>query len=323
MEAATAQPELVDGTADEVPAEPEAPAVAAAHGDVAAGGNLALVPSPRTAPLVAGESAADRIRVAREIAIQLDDIIKEQGLRTKMGRKQITKKDGSKEWVDNFHIDIEAWQTLAAFLEIAAVPVWTRRVIDPATGEPERVQYVVQRLFYPNGTKAEAIKNGTAEVERVERAEVDGYSWEARVEVYKDGALVGAGESMVSRSEEQWRDDNDHELRSMSQTRAASRAIASVARWIVALAGYTGSEAPAPGEENDVNRAAALQAASPELRETARNAVLYLLDGDLGATETLEERLKAQFNGDFPAVVLQAVLLAAHAVKNQREAQAA
>lgn len=324
---AVAQPELdVEGTAEEIPAEPDQPEQAAHHTSVATGGNVrALVPIQRTTALVAGDSAADRIQTAKEIATQLDDIIKEQGLRTKIGRKRVTRKDGSDQWVDNFHIDIDAWQTLAAFLELAALPVWTRRVIDPATGEPERVRYTVRRLFYPKGTKAQAIKDGTAEVERVETAEVDGYSWEARVEVYKDGALVAAGESMVSRTEEQWRDSDDHAVRAMAQTRASSRAIASVARWIVALAGYTGNPADSPPADDgsEVERAAVLQAASPELRATAHNAIAYLLDGDLGATEQLEERLQAQYDDAMPAVVLQAVLIVAQGIKDHREAQAA
>lgn len=315
----------VDATADEIPAAPE-PTRAAHHTSVANGGNLGpsreLVAAPPAAALVAGATARERIKVAREIATQLDDIIKEQGLRTQIGNKQITKKNGQKEWVPNFHIDIEAWQTLAAFLEIAAVPVWTRRVIDPSTGEPERVRYTVEKFIYPKGTKKEAIKNGTADVEAVERSEVDGYSWEARVEVYKGGELVGAGESMVSRTERDWRDSDDYAVRSMAQTRAASKAIASVARWIVTLAGYSGNPADREPENGDVERAGALQPASEELRATAHNALAWLLAGDAAAVDRLEERLKAQYDNDFPAVVLQAVLLVAAAVKNQREAAA-
>jgi hypothetical protein len=276
-----------------------------------------------TTTLVPGESAADRLRVATEIATELDSVIKTQGLRTKIGSKRIVKPDGSSEWVDNFHIDIEAWQTLAAFLGLAAVPVWTRRVIDPATGTPERVTYAVRREVYRKGTTKAAIKDGSAVVERVETAEIDGYSWEARVEVYKDGALVSAGEAMVSRTEEAWRESDDHACRSMAQTRAASKAIAGVARWIVTLAGYQGTpnddkpdDPAADPATSDTPRG---QEASDELRNFTRNAIGWLLEGDLDATEAVLDKLAAQHDGTLPAPPLQAVLIVATAVKEHRE----
>jgi hypothetical protein len=308
------RPELaVDGQAEELPAEPPS-----AHSNVADGGNLArggrLVQLPRTTALVAGASAKARIAVATEIATELDNVIKAQGLRTKIGRKKVTRPNGQEEWVDNFHVDIEAWQTLAAFLELAVVPVWTRRVIDPATGETDRVRYTVERTFYKKGAKAADVRAGAAEVDRVERAAVDGYSWEARVEVYKDGALVAAGEGMVSRAEESWRESDDHAVRSMAQTRAASKAIATAARWIVTLAGYAGT--PASELSDD------LAEASDELRVTAVHAVGYLLDGDVDKAEGVMERLVGQYEGKLPAVALQAVVIVAKAVKDQREEQA-
>lgn len=264
------------------------------------------------AALVAGATAADRIHVATEIATQLDHVIKAQGLRTKIGRRKITKPDGSEEWADRFHIDVEAWQTLAAFLELAVVPVWTRPVCDPATGHPVFTPYTVRREVFPKGTKAADIRSGQAQPERVETADVVGFSWEARVEVYKDGALVSAGEAMCSRTEESWRDDSDHDLRSMAVTRAVRNGIANAAKWIVALAGY--------GDAAPTETAAA--EASDELRQVARNALGYLLDGDVTAADQLVERLLAEFDERFPTVAGQAIAITASAVKQHREERA-
>lgn len=268
-------------------------------------------PQAGSTAIVNGANAAERIARATEIATQLDDVIKTQGLRTKIGSRKIVKPDGSDMWVPNYHIDIEAWQTLAAFLELSVVPVWTRRV-DDGHGSPEVHDYTIRREIYAKGTKKNDIKNGTATVERVETAQVHGYSWEARVEVYKNGTLISAGDAMVSRNEESWRERDDHALRSMAQTRAGGRAIAGVARWIVTLAGYNGSP--------DLDAAPASAEASPELRKTTENALAYLLEGELRAIEEVNTALSKHFDG-MPAAALQAICIVTKAVKDAREAE--
>jgi hypothetical protein len=255
-------------------------------------------PSGSTA-IVAGANAAERIVAATEIATQLDKIIAAQGLRTKIGSKRVKDENGRDKWVDNFHIDIEGWQTLAAFLELAVVPRWSKMVTDPATGEPLRARYTVRREIFAKGTRKEAIKDGSAIVERVETAEVDGFSWEARVEVFKDGALVSAGESMCTREEEGWRDAEDQRLRSMAQTRAASKAIAGVARWIVSLAGYAaGTDEPS-----------APAGASPELLEAAHAALSRLVDDDADLLALAAQRLNDQFGDEAPAIAAQTIVI--------------
>lgn len=68
--------------------------------------------------------------------------------------------------------------------------------------------------------------------------------WEARCEARTlDGRTIGAADSMCLRSEERWKDSDDFELRSMAQTRAMSRALASVLRFIPTLAGFSGTPA--------------------------------------------------------------------------------
>lgn len=68
--------------------------------------------------------------------------------------------------------------------------------------------------------------------------------WEARCEARTlDGRVVGAADSMCLTSEERWEDSADFEVRSMAQTRAMSRALASVLRFIPTLAGFAGTPA--------------------------------------------------------------------------------
>lgn len=76
--------------------------------------------------------------------------------------------------------------------------------------------------------------------------------WEARCEARTlDGRTIGAADSMCLRTEQRWKDSEDFELRSMAQTRAMSRALASVLRFIPTLAGMAGT----PAEEMDRARA--------------------------------------------------------------------
>jgi len=68
--------------------------------------------------------------------------------------------------------------------------------------------------------------------------------WEARVEARTlDGRIVGAAEAMCTRSERMWSKRDDYALRSMAQTRATSKALASPLRFVITLAGYQGTPA--------------------------------------------------------------------------------
>lgn len=68
--------------------------------------------------------------------------------------------------------------------------------------------------------------------------------WEARVEARTlDGRTVGAAEAMCTRSERMWAKRDDYALRSMAQTRATSKALASPLRFVITLAGYEGTPA--------------------------------------------------------------------------------
>jgi hypothetical protein len=57
----------------------------------------------------------------------------------------------------------------------------------------------------------------------------------------RDGSMVGRREAMCSRSEDRWKIADDYAIRSMSQTRATSGALSGPLRFIMELAGYSGT----------------------------------------------------------------------------------
>lgn len=111
------------------------------------------------------------------------------------------------------HITIEGWQTLCAMTNHSVEIEWSR----PIPG-----------MAHSNGTQ----------------------TWEARALVRdQSGKVVAAGESMADPSEpdamKKWAKGGNYAVRSMAQTRAMSRAAASRMRYIVQLAGFSGT----PSEE--------------------------------------------------------------------------
>jgi hypothetical protein len=111
------------------------------------------------------------------------------------------------------HVRIEGWTMCGSMLGVFAVPVWTRKTTDPE-------------------------------------------GWEARVEARTlGGHIVGAAEAQCTRDEEKWgwhpkgrngreldpRDD--FALRSMAQTRAASKALRIPLGFIISLAGFDATPA--------------------------------------------------------------------------------
>lgn len=75
--------------------------------------------------------------------------------------------------------------------------------------------------------------------------------WEARVEARTlDGRVIGAAEAQCTRAEKMWARRDDYALRSMAQTRATSKALGSVLRFVVTLAGYSGTPAEEVPHDN-------------------------------------------------------------------------
>lgn len=118
---------------------------------------------------------------------------------------------------------VEAWTLLGSMVGVFPVTAWTR-----------------------------PLKDGNRTV-----------GWEARVEARTlGGSVVGSAESMCTRDEkttkrdgtviQRWAEADEHALRSMAQTRAVSKALASPLRFIAVLAGFAGTPAdempPADGD---------------------------------------------------------------------------
>ena len=134
------------------------------------------------------------------------------------------------------HLRVEAWCCLASLVGVSPVTDWTRDERHPETGEWEGVK--------------------------------------ARVEVKSasSGRVIGAAECGCYRDEPRWANAERHAVLSMAQTRATSKALGQVLRWIPELAGYSGTpaeEMPAPAAPAPAKpkkpRAKKVKAAVPEV----------------------------------------------------------
>jgi hypothetical protein len=119
----------------------------------------------------------------------------------------------------------------------------------------------------------------------------DGTGWEARAEARTlDGRIVGTAEAMCTKAERNWARRESHELRSMAQTRAMSKALAAPLRFIVTLSGLSGT----PAEEVT---AEPYGPAADQREETGlERALEFLYDatlGDLPDLGSVVERLRA------------------------------
>lgn len=126
----------------------------------------------------------------------------------------------------------------------------------------------------------------------------DRTGWEARVEARTlDGRVVGAAESMCSRSESTWKRRDDFALRSMAQTRAISRALRAPLGQIVQLAGYetTGAEEmPSDGEEPSMDSERRGPAAPVAATESQREQIRALIRTLEGANRAIDWRACAR-----------------------------
>lgn len=145
---------------------------------------------------------------AARAAAALKQVIEQTGASLKLGQSE--------------HLKVEAWITLARFFNCAA------------------------RI---------------AETRLVTIGDIHGYEAFAQVVHLGDGTVVSSGEAMCMTDEPQWRERAVYEwrdgvrmktgsepvplfqLRSMAQTRAISKACANAFRWVVVLAGFSGTPA--------------------------------------------------------------------------------
>jgi hypothetical protein len=286
---------------------------------------VAVVPRVGSTELIQAASPAEQIQLATAMAKELDNIIRAQGMRTKMGRRKVVKPDGKEVWEDSYHTNVEAWQTLATFLGLAIVPDDPEPIRDD-DGNVKFVAYEVSKEFYPKGTTGAQIRSGSAQPERVERATVEGAEgFTCRCLVYKNGIVVGAGSSRCTRLEEAWRAKPDYALEGMAQTRAIGRGMATPGRWIVTLAGYNGTpaeEMPPQAEEPVQQGPLFGPAASDAVLDSLRRAVAFVLSDAADServTKVLQE-LTVACDGYIPSIVARSI---GHTAAAARDDQAA
>jgi len=77
--------------------------------------------------------------------------------------------------------------------------------------------------------------------------------WEARASVRtRDGTEVGSAEAMCTRSETNWRNKAEHDVRAMSQTRARRNALRGVLGAFLVLTGFDFADPDAPANDDQV-----------------------------------------------------------------------
>jgi hypothetical protein len=230
--------------------------------------------------IIAGEEPTEILEKAGAIATALADLIEKQNLAVNVGRGK--------------HVEVGGWQALGALVgalggtPLHAETVWSRRVGDEH-GAPERTSYHAVVKRYHSREKGGGLR------ETVEY-DVDGFSWEACVEIRTlAGVVVGRAEAMCSRTEEPWGQRDEFALRSMAETRAESRAYRRAVGWLVSIAGYSATPAEEMATVNP-------QVLSPELpwgpklprgaRAAQASAALQVLCGPMaeGVWKGVKER---------------------------------
>jgi hypothetical protein len=137
--------------------------------------------------------------------------------------------------------------------------------------------------------------------------------WEARAEVRTlDGRLIGAGEGMCTRSERNWARRDPFALRSMAQTRAASKALRVPLAFVMTLSGYSGT----PAEETEPEQAPvtaelpgwAKPATNKEIGNAA-HALVAIFNGigvekPADAAIAVGKRIRARCDGAVPVCIV-------------------
>lgn len=156
-------------------------------------------------------------------------------------------------------IEAEDWQTIGKFYNVAAKIEWTKYL---------------------------------------EIGNVRGYEAKAEVIHIPTGNVISAAEAMCMSDEKNWSNKPLNQLRSMAQTRATSKALSTVLKWVVVMAGYKAT--PAEEMEHEDARPARAKAAVPVEDETVTMEMFQLINsitnmlGKLsgGDEELIEENLK-------------------------------
>jgi hypothetical protein len=147
----------------------------------------------------------------------------------------VTEKNLSVRLGNSDHLKIEAWCACASMVGVAPLTEWVHEVRHPTSGDLEGYEARVQVVQIATGQVVGAAEAGCFFEETLTR---------------RDGSTY-----------ERWTER--HAVKSMAQTRATSKAIGQVLRWIPVLAGFSGTpyeEMPPGGNDG--------AAAPPKQRET-------------------------------------------------------
>lgn len=168
-----------------------------------------VVAQQATATLFRTDDPLEIIERATRIADKLTDVLTRQNLTTRIGNKN--------------HVNVEGWQTVGMMLGVTPCKEWVRPIPWPADE-------------YLTGPLKKARDRGL----------VFGYESSFFAQTLS-GQVISAAEATCKRTESKWLSSDDFAIESMAQTRATSKALASVLRWIVTLAGYPGTPAEEAG----------------------------------------------------------------------------
>lgn len=226
------------------------------------GAALAVI-EPRAGAIIAAEDPREILAKAHQIAAPLKELIESAKLAVNLDRRNPDRK----------HVEVGGWQACGTMLgalggqPLHAETVWTRRLLDD-DGRLQRTRYTATVKRYHPKNQGGGLKSETT-------YDVDGYDWEARVEIRTPSTIVvGAAEAMVSRAEETWSQRDDYALRSMAETRAESRAWRKAMGWIVHLAGYNPTPAEEMGHTPGADTSPAGPPFGPKLDADQREAVM-------------------------------------------------
>lgn len=183
---------------------------------------------PPPATLWRTDDPEEVVKRATKVAEALAPVLKDKGMITQLGK-------------DREHVNIEGWQTLASMVGLVSARPFTVELSWP---DDERLTDELRQIR--------------------DSGYVFGYDASYVVQTL-DGREAGGGEGTCKRTEEAWRKRNgkpvdDYALKGMAQTRAQSRAFASPLRFVVELAGFSGT----PAEE--VNDAAGPQGGASQAK---------------------------------------------------------
>jgi hypothetical protein len=173
--------------------------------EVVEDGHEMVVAQRATRTLLSTDDPIEVIEKATAIADKLKDVLRRQGLTSRIGNKD--------------HVNVEGWQTVGAMLGVTPRKEWVRPISWPA------------EEFLTEALRKQRDRGLTFGYESSYFAQTIG------------GVVVGAAEATCKRTETRWAGADDYAIESMAQTRATSKALGSVLRWIVTLSGYSGTPA--------------------------------------------------------------------------------